>query len=235
MKNHQGESLLIKCQSAANKQSSMKIPAFKKTRGFTLIEILIAISILALLAASSWQAIAWVRARSMQKECEMQIGLIETGLNSYKSDHSGLLPYATGDDWSAHVIYQALSGDMDNDGKTDKDEDGLLRERYCESLIAVEDSNSKETAQGLLAFKVKLKRSKSTPSKQRRGKLYAILDPWSNPYRYRLGCEAESEGRRRGHGINSDFDIYSQGPDVSGNGKSKEGDNADNISNIQFL
>lgn len=213
----------------------MKIPALKKTRGFTLIEILIAISILALLAAASWQARAAIIASQTKKECETAIGLIETGLNSYKTDRSGLLPYATGDDWSAHVIYQALSGDIDNDGKTDKDDDGLLRQRYCESLIAVEDSNSKESAQGLLAYKVKLDRSKNTPKEFRKGRLYAILDPWGNPYRYRLGCEAESEGNRRGRGINSDFDIFSRGPDALGNGKTDEGDNADNISNIQFL
>jgi len=215
----------------------MKIPFLKKKRGFTFIELLIVISIMALLAVASWQAVALISYKSQQKECETQIGLIETGLNSYKSDHSGLLPYGNGDDWSAHILYQALSGDMDNDGKADKGTDGLLRKRYCDSLIAVANSNSDEIAQGLLAYKVKLKRNNKDLNnrKMRKGMLYAILDPWSNPIRYRLGCEAESVGNRRGRGINSDFDVYSQGIDARGNGKTKNGDNADNVSNIQFL
>ena len=66
-----------------------------------------------------------------------------------------------------------------------------------------------------------------------RGKYYLIIDPWGNPYRYRLGYELEDEKGKTGPGINPDFDIFSQGPDGLGQGKTNADEDADNVTNIR--
>ena len=75
---------------------------------------------------------------------------------------------------------------------------------------------------------------KDAKGKRIKGKRYAIIDPWNQPYRYRLGCEAEDEKGKTGTGINADFDIFSQGPDGQGDSTNKSAENEDNISNIKL-
>lgn len=213
----------------------MKINTKKQASGFTLIEVLIVITIIALLLAMMWAAVSWIRARSTKGLAETHVALIEASLEAYKADNGGVMPYGRGDEWSSHVMYRILSGDYDNDGRQDRDKTGQLRTAYCDTL-AINSSPKTETQEGLPAYRVKLAKSPDMPEKIRKNNKprYAIIDPWGVPYRYCLGCEADCDDeKKKGYGINAHFDVYSLGPDSLGNGKTNQGENADNISNIK--
>ncbi len=216
----------------------MKSTTLKHTqvKGFTLIEVLVVIAILAALSAMAWAMTGYVKSSSMKKEAETHIALIEASVEAYRADNGGVMPYGRGDEWSSHVLYRILSGDYDNDGRQDRTKDGQLRTAYCETL-AINSSPKDEIQQGLPAYRVKLAKSPDMPEKLLREgnkKRFAIIDPWGVPYRYCIGCEAECDERgKKGYGINAHFDVYSLGPDRKGNGKTNRDLNADNISNIK--
>lgn len=207
----------------------MKLQIPSRKRGFTLVEILIVVAILALLAAGMWQATAYIQERSMKSTAQSQIQMLEASMNAFRADNAGYLPAGRGDDQSSNVMYEALSRDEDNNGEPD-DKNGEILMPYCESFYV---ASSKDTLQqeGIPVIKARIKASGG--SKGARGKVYIIVDPWGNPYRYRLGYEAETEGGKTGDGINPDFDIFSTGPDGKGNGRTNDGPNEDNISNVK--
>lgn len=198
--------------------------------GFTLVEIFVVIAILAVLGTMGWQATKLVKSRRMYKTAEIQIGQMETGLNAYRQDYGDALPYGDGDDWSGHVLYSALFCDEDNDGEPDKDpETNETRLPYCEAIVTVESlKHAEEIPNGLLATKISMK-----SSGKKKSKYYAILDPWNNPYCYRLGFSMKDDSNRPGKGINSDFDLFSRGPDGLGDGMDNLNENEDNISNVR--
>lgn len=202
----------------------------KSKRGFTLVEIFVVIAILAVLGTMGWQAMGLVQSRKMNKTAELQINQMETGLNAYRQDFGDTLPYGDGDAWSGHVLYSALYCDENNDGEPDKDrETHETRIPYCEAIVTVESlKNAEEYPNGLLATKVSMK-----GSGKKKGKYYAILDPWGKPYLYRLGYSLRDESGRAGRGANPDFDIFSQGPDGLGDGMDNKLDNEDNVSNVR--
>lgn len=213
----------------------MKTKLSRCSRGFTLIEILIVIAVLAMLAAAAWEATAWIKNKQMVKTAENQIALLEQAVNAYKTDNGGYLPAGKGDEWSSHVLYQALYCDYDNNGEPDQDKktDAVMMP-YCTSFVIIKNTKAKEREEGIPVIKAKMKASAIPQNKRTKGnKFYVILDPWNNPYRYRLGFDAEANGKA-GNGMNADFDIFSQGPDMRGDSRNIVGDNADNISNIRY-
>ncbi len=202
-------------------------------KGFTLIEILIVITIMAFLMAAAWLARNYYITRATMKTAETRLSLIVGAMDAYKADSAGVLPYADGDEWSGHVLYMMLSGDTNNDGKPDKNKStGQLRSTYIQDLHYLK-SGEKDAPSGLPVIKRPLMKSKDNP--QAKGARYIILDPWANAYRYRLGCEAETKSKKEGTGINPDFDIFTVGADGQGDGRNNEGDNKDNLSNIKVL
>ncbi len=201
--------------------------------GFTLIEILIVIGILAVLGAGMWEARAYFEARSLKTQAQNEIATLEAGMNAYKADNGGLLPFGKGDEWSSHVLYRALYCDENNDGAPDKEKGTqAMRTPYCESLAIIADTKDEERERGIPVVKARVKVTEEG-AKRRSGKYYLIFDPWGKPYRYRLGFEAEEERRRQGTGMNPDFDIFSLGPDTLGDGMTNTGDNEDNVSNVR--
>ena len=199
--------------------------------GFTLIEIFVVIAILAVLGTMGWQATKLVQSRRMYKTAEIQINQMETGMNAYRQDYGDVLPYGDGNDWSSHVLYSALYCDEDNDGEPDKDrETHVARTPYCDVIVPVESiKKAEEIPNGIIATKVSMKGG----SGKKKGKYYAILDPWGKPYCYRLGYSMKDDSNRPGKGVNSDFDIFSRGPDGLGDGMDNRDDNEDNISNVR--
>lgn len=208
----------------------MKAVRRHQLRGFTLMEILIVIAILAFLAAGVWEAKALIEGRQLRSTAQSQISLLETAMNNYRADNGDVCPYGRGDEWSSHVLYKALSCDDNNDGEPDK-EKGVTRMPYCETFAIITNTKDKEREQGIPVVKVRL--TANVNGQRRKGKFHVIIDPWGKPYRYRLGCEMADERGRVGRGINPDFDIFSLGPDGLGNGLTNDGENEDNISNIR--
>ncbi len=208
-------------------------PPTRALGGFTLVELLIVIGLLAILGAGMWEARDYMQSRSLKSQAQSEIATLEAGMNAYKADNGGLLPYGKGDEWSSHVLYRALYCDDNNDGSPDKEQGTqAMRTPYCESLAIIASTKDEERERGIPVVKAKIKVTEEG-AKRKSGKYYLIFDPWGKPYRYRLGYEADEERRRQGNGMNPDFDIFSLGPDSLGDGMTNTGENEDNISNIR--
>lgn len=210
----------------------MQLPRFTAARkGFTLVEILISTAILAALAAGMWSASAYAKEKGMKNTANSQVQLLETSLNAYRTDSGGTLPFGKGDMYSSHILYKALFCDEDNNGEPDE-VDGAMMMPYCPSLVVIKNKKDAEQEEGIPVMRYKIEPTKAD-GKRISGKFFLIVDPWGNPYRYRLGYEVEDEKGKTGPGINPDFDIFSLGPDGRGDSKTNSGDNEDNISNIR--
>ncbi|MDO5449732.1 MAG: type II secretion system protein [Akkermansia sp.] len=204
----------------------MKLNLVSKRSGFTLIEILICIAILAMLSVVLLGVRSYITNKKLSSTAQNQVAQLESCMNAYRADNSGILPDGTGDEASSNVMYTALYRDADNDGQPDK-EDGVELPPYCTTFSIIKDTKSKEILDGIPVIKKQIR------TKDGRKKRFVILDPWGNPYRYRLGFEQEDSKGKAGKGFNPDFDIFSLGGDALGDGKSKDGDNADNVTNIR--
>ena len=201
----------------------------KTAKGFTLVEILIGVSILAMLASGMWVAVASYQNKKLVKKAETEIALMAACLEEYRTDSGGVLPFGRGDEESSNIMYCALSCDYNNDGEPD-DENGVTRMPYCPTFTVIKNTKAAEQGEGIPVLRASIR----TKEKGRR-KVLVVLDPWGKPYRYRLGCEAEDEKGKVGEGINADFDIFSQGADGQGDSTNKNPENDDNISNIKLL
>ena len=197
-------------------------------KGFTLVEVLIAVALLAMLAAGMWVAVASHQNRKLVKKAEMEISLLTACMNEYRTDNGGILPFGRGDEESSNILYRALSCDDDGDGEPDNIR-GVTRMPYCTTFAVIKNTKESEQGEGIPVLKARIQ----VKGKGKR-KTMVILDPWGRPYRYRLGCEAEDENGKSGKGINGDFDIFSQGPDGLGDSTNKDPENEDNVSNIKF-
>ncbi len=209
----------------------MQLPRFTAVRkGFTLVEILIATAILAALAAGMWEASAYAKNKGLKNTANSQVQLLEASMNAYRTDSGGTLPFGRGDEYSSHVLYKALFCDEDNDGEPDE-QDGAPLMPYCNSLVVIKNKKDAEQEEGIPVMRAKI--TTKADGKRVSGKFLLIMDPWGNPYRYRLGYDTEDEKGKTGPGINPDFDIFSLGGDGLGDGKTNDGDNEDNITNIR--
>lgn len=218
----------------------MKLCNHKAAKGFTLIEILVVIAILAALSATAWVVVGSVTSKQDTKTAEMQIAKLAAGMTEFMSNaelHDKVL-YGEGDENSAFALYKMLNSDFNGDGETDSVK-GVSLPISCKELTYY-DQGSGDKPEGLLY------------SKNEAGQ-FVILDPWGRGYRYRLGygrkgvrSSAAAKGGkmkrsrdvdkpRKGPGVNVDFDIFSLGADGLGDGLSSKGENEDNVSNIKFI
>lgn len=205
----------------------MKLPHRKNGKGFTLIEVLIVIAILAILFTLGWIALSAISNRTKQKTAENEIALLSAAMQAYKTDNGDILPAAKGNIESSNILYKVLYCDSKNRGEPDKDKNGVQRKPYLDQgqLAFLNGTGDKSSSFGIPVVKKKKK--------------YYLLDPWGEPYRYRPGYETETEDEKgqstgkTGEGFNPDFDIFSLGADGKGNGRNNQGDNEDNISNVK--
>ncbi len=212
----------------------MKLHTLPGKRGFTLIELLIVIGLMALLGVGMWEAREFFEARKLETRAQNEVAMLEAGMNAFKADNGGLLPFGKGDEWSSHVLYRSLYCDENNDGAPDKEKGTqALRDPYCESLALIGSAAEQKEQRGIPCVKARVVVTEQG-AKRKSGKYYLIFDPWGKPYRYRLGFEADAiERGHEGTGMNPDFDVFSLGPDSLGDGLTNDGDNADNISNVR--
>src|ERR1039458_3701170 len=89
--------------------SSSTLHAPRPTRAFTLIELLIVISIIALLAALTFPAVRGAKLSVMRARARSEMTQIETAIESYK-DRLGYYPPDNPGTWAMNQLYYELLG-----------------------------------------------------------------------------------------------------------------------------
>ncbi len=170
----------------------------RSERGFSLIELLIVVSIIAVLAAMVMAASAAIQAKMVRNRTVAFLAEIQGGLDNYKIDH-GTYPINPAENRDAaamdgaHILYKYLSGDFDLDGEFDTDEP--------DNKIYVEG----------LDYKMSQKQAKGTVALNSGGQFVAI-DPYGNLIRYL--CDPPNRivgGKVEIRTLNPTYDLWSLG------------------------
>ena len=163
--------------------------------GFTLIEILIVISIIAVLASMILGGVSLARRAANKALAQTQVDSLKGAINQYYSDTGKFPGTEIKDGINAFPsLYEALCGEKPPEGK------GGPSAPYVEikqTDIAVWDED-------VGAYR----RATTEELSDRKVEKY-VLDPWGMPYQYR---ENKSRARKPPMKQPSKFDVYSTGP-----------------------
>lgn len=191
-----------------SKASNMKSSLSQRDRaGFTLIEILVVITIIAVLASIGFGTYMLVNRTAAEKNCKLLIenvgmqlekrvnqqftaeerALLEAGV----LDTDGVFPAGDGSATSTKNLVALIAGDFDNDGTVDDDQKPLISE-----------IDPKYTGRGRLV---------------RDG---LLVDPWNRPMYYRYPGEKNN--------MENGFDLWSAGPDGKTSTDEERKDDVDN-------
>jgi prepilin-type N-terminal cleavage/methylation domain-containing protein len=182
--------------------------SLRRKAGFTMIEILVVMAIIAILASMVIGALGFVKEKQKREQAKLQIALLGKGIDDYKLD-MGKLPGIQND--------SPASGE----GMTQELYQALFYEGYLANENPSAAPTTASSAASATATRVYVAELDPTITKQKwvdvpKGNktivpnISQIKDPWGNEYRYRKGASA----------FNPDFDLWSTGKDgltVSGN------------------
>ena len=205
--------------------------------GFTLIEIVLATAIIAILAGLSFSGIRYYDEKMKYSRTEVLIASIESALEEYKADN-GFYPQGDGEANSSVQLYIALYGD----GKLEMNPSGLV------SITEEPDGDNQDPTDGKAylttlnpEFKGKQGNVGSPGSnytyidpvtgEEITFPLYVIIDSWKEELRYRHNS-ADPAVINAMMNPKNDYDISSKG--ANGNGypdETTEADIADDIKN----
>jgi prepilin-type N-terminal cleavage/methylation domain-containing protein len=87
----------------------IRASSFRSKRGFTIIELLVVISIIIILAGLILSTVDYVQKKSARARAEAEIAAMSAALENYKADN-GIYPQHDGSN-GGHALYQGLSGD----------------------------------------------------------------------------------------------------------------------------
>lgn len=170
----------------------MKNPTLRKPAGFTLIEVMTVIAIIAVLAGMSVMGFSYAKDKQRQTQAKLQIALLSKAIDEYKAD-MGVFPgpesigVPAAD--SSEELYRALFYEgYDYTKGNNPPAAGAAMKIYLPDLDP--RANNK---QGWVRPVTSDEPPQTSP----------ILDPWGTPYQFRHGGGAE----------NQDFDVYSFGKD----------------------
>lgn len=202
----------------------MKLNARPRAAGFTLVELIITITIMVLLAALVVGGFGFVREKQARDTARLQIALLSRGLDLYKLD-MGVYPgtgnssdfggdASSADGNNSEVLYNALF----HEGWDFVNQDRPVGWPSDQAMnIYVSELDPGGNNQGWL-------NRTTTPEPPSDLK---IIDPWGNNYRYRVGSNA----------MNPDFDLWSAGKDgrtePGSSGGAYDPNNADNRDDIR--
>ncbi|MEO7934503.1 MAG: prepilin-type N-terminal cleavage/methylation domain-containing protein [Chthoniobacterales bacterium] len=172
----------------------------RRSKGFTLVELLTVMTIIGILAALVLGTFKFVQDKAARSRAESEIKAMEAALESYKADNGAYPRGADSDSLnpttltpstyinSSKVLYQALSGDGTSALGGAAASDGKL------------DTGSKQ----YMEFK---------PNQLNTTTFY-VVDPWGNSYGYSTIYQANSEKATPTNpspGNNPTFDLWSTG------------------------
>jgi prepilin-type N-terminal cleavage/methylation domain-containing protein len=186
-----------------------------RTRAFTLIELMVTISLIALLAALALVAMKYANTVSRREKAKSQIKVIESALSRYSSDNGTLpRPKEGGEGQSVTVggttypgggaiaLYQALSGDGDN--LIEGGEAGSLGQpgSTADAKVYWQDLDPHSNPQRIV---------------QQLSGQYMLVDPWGAPWQYRVPPPRDPNNpddfdRTKYHNPTT-FDLWSYGGD----------------------
>ncbi len=140
---------------------------FQSLRGFTIVEILIVMTIILILAGLIIGSFAFVKASQRNHQAEIQINLLEKAIEDYQLDNSD------------------YPGDADAGGSTGTGESNMLfRALYYDGFEAGDDGSAS-------IYLSELDPANDTQKWiDGKGATSTIIDPWGNEYRYRRGTGA---------------------------------------------
>lgn len=174
----------------------MKNLPLRRKAGFTLIEILVVMAIIAILASMVIGALGFVKEKQKREQAKIQIALLSKAMDEYKLD-MGKFPGL------------ADSTPANGEGMTEELYQALFYEGY-------QYSENPSSASGGVAKATKVYVSDLDPTTTNQKWVQSvggtnrlvpptskIKDPWGNEYRYRKGENA----------VNPDFDLWSTGKD----------------------
>jgi prepilin-type N-terminal cleavage/methylation domain-containing protein len=165
--------------------------------GFTLIEILIVISIIALLASMILVAIQKARGGASEAICKQEVSSLSQALEQYvqdEADYPGMSEKLDPDRNDFPLFFDAIFGDRKPAGPGGR---SAPYTKYEESKVAVYDTDT-DLYRPATREEIRDKKVKKY-----------LLDPWGNPYQYR--CNKGKEFQDYMHNQYGS-DIYSWGP-----------------------
>lgn len=144
----------------------MKNPYSARHRhGFTLIEMLVVITIIVVLAGLSVSGFKYVTDKQANDQARVQISLLSKALEDYKLDNGSYPPSAGG----TNGLYKALYWDTNNDGSGPPGD--------TDQKIYLSELDPENNRQGWI---------EGTGSSAR------IVDPWGNEFIYVVGTGANN-------------------------------------------
>lgn len=175
--------------------NSPKVLEIKQKGGFTLVELLVVITIIVILTGLTLGAMGWVQKKAAVDKAKTQLALLENALEQYHAD-TGTYPGGNGRKGSGLAVYQALFGDgVGEDGVLDDSEIGKVRGRPdAGAKVYLPDLDPKTNPSQMVQTG-----SGSRPT--------GLIDPFGGEWHYRSGALA------RGRANNPDFDLFSYGAD----------------------
>jgi general secretion pathway protein G len=176
---------------------------------FTLIELMVVITIIVILAGLVVGGMEYANQRQASEKTKVQIALLSKGIEEYKLDMGAYPGTADGD--VSEQLYQALF----KDGYDYTNPNTPPASWTKATKIYLNDLDPRNNKQGWV----------TTTTNAAPGANLKIIDPWGNNYRYRKGTNAQ----------NPDFDLWSMGKDGKTNTatpSTTQTDNKDDIRNF---
>jgi type II secretion system protein G len=181
---------------------------------FTLIELMVVITIIVILAGLVVGGMEYANQRSAAEKAKTQIALLSKGIEEYKLD-MGTYPGTDDNTAAAGDVSEQLYITLFKDGY-DYTNPGTPPTNWTKAMkIYLNELDPRSTKQGWVTTT-----TATTPTASLK-----ILDPWGNNYRYRKGNNAQ----------NPDFDLWSMGKDSKTNAATPSATdplNADDIRNF---
>ena len=167
---------------------------FREASGFTIMELLVVITIIVILAALILGTVGYVQKKAARSRAEAEIAAMSAACESYKADNG---------------TYPSNSDTTQLDARTNTSPSAYQSASLYlyESLCGVTSGARSETptAKNYFSFKPNM----LSPADQTQNIVF-IRDPFGNSYGYSTAYEADvAKGNPPSHGYNPTFDLWS--------------------------